>query len=150
MGHNGDAAQGLLAARSRAGRERRHRDGGVHDIDTGSCELWARCRAGDETARDALIEQHPPVCRRIARRTEVLATPALGYDDLEGAKPFRAAGVAILASYYDEGLSFPAISRQLEVSEARISQLHSRAIVQLQMLLGVVGTSKARTVRAAA
>ncbi len=57
---------------------------------------------------------------------------------------------SILASYYDEGLSLAAIGRRLGVSEARVSQLHSRAIVQLRMLLGVVATPTVRTARAAA
>jgi RNA polymerase sigma factor for flagellar operon FliA len=57
---------------------------------------------------------------------------------------------SILASYYDEGLSLAAIGRRLGVSEARVSQLHSRAIVQLRMLLGVVATPQVRTAQAAA
>ena len=57
---------------------------------------------------------------------------------------------SILASYYSDGLSLAAIGRRIGVSEARVSQLHSRAIVQLRMLLGVVVPSKVRADRVAA
>jgi RNA polymerase sigma factor FliA len=83
--------------------------------------------ADDQAARDGLREDVERALAAIPRRER-----------------------SILASYYDEGLTLAAIGRRLGVSEARISQLHSRAIVQLQMQLGVVATSKARTLRAAA
>jgi RNA polymerase sigma factor for flagellar operon FliA len=57
---------------------------------------------------------------------------------------------SILASYYGKGLTLAMIGRQLGVSEARISQLHSRAIAQLRMGLGVMTTPTARAASVAA
>jgi RNA polymerase sigma factor for flagellar operon FliA len=57
---------------------------------------------------------------------------------------------SILASYYGKGLTLAMIGRQLGVSEARISQLHSRAIAQLRMGLGVMTTPTARAASIAA
>lgn len=57
---------------------------------------------------------------------------------------------SILASYYAKGLTLAMIGRQLGVSEARISQLHSRAIAQLRMGLGVMTTPAARAASVAA
>ena len=57
---------------------------------------------------------------------------------------------SILASYYTDGLTLAAIGRHLGVSEARVSQLHTRAIAQLRSLLGVVMVSKLDNARAAA
>jgi len=57
---------------------------------------------------------------------------------------------SIIASYYGDGSSFSTIGRRLGVSEARVSQLHSRAIAQLRMLLGVAGVPKVRAARAVA
>ncbi len=49
---------------------------------------------------------------------------------------------SILASYYSDRLSLAAIGRHLGVSEARVSQLHTRAIAQLRSVLGVVAVAK--------
>lgn len=57
---------------------------------------------------------------------------------------------SILASYYNDGLTLAAIGRRLGVSEARVSQLHTRAIGQLRAMLGVVTAPKVATARAAA
>lgn len=57
---------------------------------------------------------------------------------------------SILASYYSDGLTLAAIGRRLGVSEARVSQLHTRAIAQLRLVLGVVIAPKVETARAAA
>ena len=215
-------------------------------IETEAGELWTRCRAGDVTARHALIERYLPLCRRIARATKVLPTAARGSDDLEAAGvvgliqavdrfdpsrgiPFegyaalrvrgaildevrrldeltrdarRLAGEderrgalsleflqergemgdpaevaevdvraahdglrddveralaaipvrerAILACYYSDGLTLAMIGRRLGISEARVSQLHARAIAQLRSVLGVVTVPTIRTARAAA
>jgi RNA polymerase sigma factor for flagellar operon FliA len=219
---------------------------GGQDIDIEAGELWARCRAGDVTARHALIERYLPVCRRIARTTKVLPTAARGAEDLEAAGvvgliqavdrydpsrgiPFegyaalrvrgaildevrrldelsrdarrvardeeqrgavsleflqergemgdpaeiaevdarvvhddlrddveRALAIiparerSILASYYGDGLTLATIGRGLGISEARVSQLHTRAIAQLRSVLGVVAAAKVDTARAAA
>lgn len=220
-------------------------EGGT-EIETEAGELWARCRAGDATARHALIERYLPLCRRVAYGTKVLPTAALGSEDLEAAGivgliqavdrfdpargiPFegyatlRVRGAvldevrrlddlsrtarlrarddgqrgavsleflqergelgdptelaevdvraesdglrddveralaaipdrerSILASYYSDGLTLAAIGRRLGVSEARVSQLHTRAIAQLRLVLGVVIAPKVETARAAA
>lgn len=42
-------------------------------------ELWRRCRAGDEGARDALVRLHLPLARRMAKRYAGVREP---YDDL--------------------------------------------------------------------
>ena len=55
-----------------------------------------------------------------------------------------------VASYYTDGLTLAAIGRHLGVSEARVSQLHTRAIAQLRSVLGVVMVSKLDNARAAA
>lgn len=220
---------------------------GGTDIQIEAGELWARCGAGDEAARQGLIERYLPLCRRIARATRVLPTPARGLEDLEAAAvvgliqavdrfdpsrgiPFegyaalRVRGAildevrrlddltrdarrlaredeqggavsleclqergelgdpteiaevdaraardglrddveralaaiparerAILASYYGEGLTLATIGRRLGVSEARVSQLHTRAIAQLRSILGVVAMPiRADRARAAA
>jgi RNA polymerase sigma factor for flagellar operon FliA len=58
---------------------------------------------------------------------------------------------SILASYYSDGLTLAAIGRRLGVSEARVSQLHARAIAQLRSVLGVVAIPpKVDATRAAA
>jgi RNA polymerase sigma factor for flagellar operon FliA len=57
---------------------------------------------------------------------------------------------SILASYYTDGLTLAAIGRHLGVSEARVSQLHTRAIAQLRSVLGVVTVSKLDNAQAAA
>ena len=57
---------------------------------------------------------------------------------------------SILASYYGKGLTLAMIGRQLGVSEARISQLHSRAIAQLRLGLGVAATAAAPSTSVAA
>jgi RNA polymerase sigma factor for flagellar operon FliA len=57
---------------------------------------------------------------------------------------------SILASYYRDGLSLAAIGRRLGVSEARVCQLHGRAIAQLRSVLGVVTVAKVHTARTAA
>lgn len=57
---------------------------------------------------------------------------------------------SILASYYSDGLTLAAIGRRLGVSEARVCQLHTRAIAQLRAVLGVVTAPKVETARAAA
>lgn len=220
-------------------------EGGT-EIETEAGDLWARCRAGDATARHALIERYLPLCRRVASGTKVLPTAALGSEDLEAAGivgliqavdrfdpargiPFegyatlRVRGAmldevrrlddlsrtarlrarddgqrgavsleflqergelgdptelaevdvraesdglrddveralaaipdrerSILASYYSDGLTLAAIGRRLGVSEARVSQLHTRAIAQLRLVLGVVIAPKVETARAAA
>ena len=73
-------------------------------------------------------------------------------DDVEGALaaiPVRER--AVLASYYGDGLTLAAIGRRLGVSEARVSQLHARAIAQLRSVLGVVAIPpKVDATRAAA
>jgi RNA polymerase sigma factor for flagellar operon FliA len=218
--------------------------GTVIEIETG--ELWSQCRAGDATARHALIERYLPLCRRIAHATKVLPTAARGSEDLEAAGvvgliqavdrfdpsrgiPFegyaalRVRGAvldevrrlddlsrgarlrareddhrgavsleflqergemgdpaeiaevdaraahdglrddveralaaiparerSILASYYSDGLTLATIGRRLGISEARVSQLHTRAIAQLRSVLGVVTVPKIRTADAAA
>ncbi len=87
---------------------------------------------------------------QVAEVDERAATDGLR-DDVEralAAIPRRERG--ILASYYGEGLSLAAIGRGLGVSEARVSQLHSRAIAQLRLVLGVVATPTVRSAGAAA
>jgi len=56
---------------------------------------------------------------------------------------------SILASYYSDGLTLATIGRRLGISEARVSQLHSRAIAQLRSVLGVA-TPAVAAARAAA
>lgn len=231
--------------RSGRGEARWVGEGGT-DIDIENGELWARCRAGDATARQELIERHLPLCRQLARATKVLPTGARGPEDLEAAGvvgliqavdrfdpsrgiPFKGYAAlrvrgaildevrrldeltrdarrlacedehrgavsleflqergemgdpteiaevdaraahdglrddveralaaipvrerAILASYYSDGLTLATIGRRLGISEARVSQLHTRAIAQLRSVLGVVTLPKVRTADAAA
>jgi RNA polymerase sigma factor FliA len=245
-GRAGHRRAKMRVPRRRSGRgEARWLGEGGHEIETEAGELWARCRAGDATARHALIERYLPLCRRIAFATKVLPTAARGAEDLEAAgvigliqavdrfdpsrgipfegyaalrvrgavldevrrlddlsrgarlraredehrgavsldvlqergemgEPAEIAEVdaraahdglrddveralaaipvrerAILASYYSDGLTLATIGRRLGISEARVSQLHSRAIAQLRSLLGVVAV-KVDTARAAA
>jgi len=56
---------------------------------------------------------------------------------------------SILASYYSDGLTLATIGRRLGISEARVSQLHTRAIAQLRSVLGVA-TPAVAAARAAA
>lgn len=44
-------------------------------------QLWARCRAGDASARAALIERYMPLARALARRIRV-STPLADADDM--------------------------------------------------------------------
>lgn len=46
-----------------------------------TAQLWARCRAGDASARAALIERYMPLARALARRIRV-ATPLADADDM--------------------------------------------------------------------
>jgi len=244
MGLRGIGRRRCASHSAAPGGARRGGQGG-HEIETETGELWARCRAGDATARHALIERYLPLCRRIARATKVLPTAARGSDDLEAAGvvgliqavdrfdpsrgiPFEGYAVlrvrgaildevrrldeltrdarrvadederrgalsleflqergemgdpaevaevdvraahdglrddveralaaipvrerAILACYYSDGLTLATIGRRLGISEARVSQLHTRAIAQLRSVLGVVAIPN-RTADAAA
>ncbi len=49
-----------------------------------TAQLWARCRAGDASARVTLIERYVPLARALARRIRV-ATPLADSDDMVSA-----------------------------------------------------------------
>ncbi len=49
-----------------------------------TAQVWARCRAGDASARAALIERYMPLARALARRIRV-ATPLADADDMVSA-----------------------------------------------------------------
>ena len=50
-----------------------------------TAQLWARCRAGDASARGALIERYLPLARALARRIRLINTPLADDDDLASA-----------------------------------------------------------------
>jgi len=52
-------------------------------VDT--AQLWARCRAGDASARSALIERYVPLARNLSRRVRLVDTPLADADDLASA-----------------------------------------------------------------
>jgi len=116
----------------------------------------ARLRARDDGQRGAVSLEVLQERGEMGDPTEIaevdVRTESDGLrDDVERALasiPLRER--SILASYYSEGLTLAAIGRRLGVSEARVSQLHTRAIAQLRALLGVVTAPKVETARAAA
>jgi RNA polymerase sigma factor for flagellar operon FliA len=52
-------------------------------VDT--AQLWARCRAGDASARAALIERYLPLARALARRIRLINSPLADDDDVASA-----------------------------------------------------------------
>jgi RNA polymerase sigma factor for flagellar operon FliA len=50
-----------------------------------SAQVWARCRAGDASARSALIERYMPLARTLSRRVRLVDTPLADGDDLASA-----------------------------------------------------------------
>ncbi len=48
-------------------------------------QLWARCRAGDASARSALIERYWPLARGLSRRVRLVGTPLADADDIASA-----------------------------------------------------------------
>jgi len=49
-------------------------------VDT--AQLWARCRAGDASARSQLIERYLPLARNLSRRVRAVGTAVTDGDDL--------------------------------------------------------------------
>ncbi len=50
-----------------------------------TAQLWARCRAGDASARAALIERHMPRARALARRVRLVGCAVADADDVGSA-----------------------------------------------------------------
>ena len=50
-----------------------------------TAQLWARCRAGDASARAALIERYLPLARALARRIRLINSPLVDDDDVASA-----------------------------------------------------------------
>lgn len=50
-----------------------------------TAQLWARCRAGDASARAALIERYMPLARALARRVRLVGCPVADADDVTSA-----------------------------------------------------------------
>ncbi len=48
-------------------------------------QLWARCRAGDASARGALIERYWPLARGLSRRVRMIDSPLADADDIASA-----------------------------------------------------------------
>jgi len=75
-------------------------------------ELVARCRAGDAAAWNELVERLSAAIDSLPPRDRL-----------------------VLNLYYHEELTLKEISRVIEVSESRVSQIHTAAVMKLRGLL---------------
>ena len=69
-----------------------------------TAQLWACCRAGDASARAALIERYLPLARALARRIRLVNTPLADDDDVASAAVL---GLIDAVDRYEPGRGVP-------------------------------------------
>ncbi len=91
-------------------------------------EVWRGEGDGSEGARlvDGLPDEHAPDPLASAEFTELRRALAGAIDQLPERERL------VIALYYREGLTLKEIGKVLEVTEARVSQIHTKAILRLR------------------